>query len=92
MKLHRVPFAIGICALAACTQGPAPVPPPAEDTCGAAEFSPLVGQQSNALERQLIMRQVRVIRPGDAVTMDYRPDRLNFEIDSAGQIARIFCG
>ncbi|RYG90324.1 hypothetical protein EU803_13940 [Loktanella sp. IMCC34160] len=92
MKHLQLSFVFGFCALASCAQVPAPVPTPADDTCGGAEFAPLVGQPSTALERHLILRQVRVIRPGDAVTMDYRAERLNFEIDATGQIFRIFCG
>ena len=36
--------------------------------------------------------QVRTIRPGDAVTMDFRPDRLNLEIGEDGRITRFRCG
>jgi len=35
---------------------------------------------------------VRVIRPGQAVTMDYRADRLNVEVDDGNTIVRITCG
>lgn len=85
--------------LSACQGMPAtgpdagpPVPAPADDTCGAAPHAALVGQPETALLRQLIMGQVRVIRPGDAVTMDFRPERLNFDIGEDGRIRRIYCG
>ena len=68
------------------------VPTGAADTCGAAQHAALVGQDATALERVLILGQVRVIRPGMAVTMDFRPERINFEIDEAGRVARIYCG
>ena len=35
---------------------------------------------------------IRVFGPGDAVTMDYRADRLNVELDDGGNVVRIFCG
>ena len=35
---------------------------------------------------------VRVIRPGQAVTDDYRVDRLNLETDDAGIVVRVRCG
>lgn len=35
---------------------------------------------------------VRVIRPGEPVTMDYRANRLNVELDDGDGIVRIFCG
>lgn len=82
--------------LAACVAAPdvglPPVPPASADTCGAAPHAALIGQPATALERVLIMRQVRVIHPDAMVTMDFIPARINFEIDAAGRIARITCG
>jgi len=37
-------------------------------------------------------RAVRVIRPGMAVTADYRAGRLNIDIDESGRIIRVHCG
>ena len=96
--MKRLSIAVLLCALAACDPVPepaplpTPVPPAAQDTCTAAPYAALVGQDATALERELIMRPVRVIRPGMAVTMDYRPNRLNFEVGPGGRITRIYCG
>ncbi|MDO8839175.1 MAG: I78 family peptidase inhibitor [Parvibaculum sp.] len=35
---------------------------------------------------------IRVIRPGDNVTMDYRTDRLNVELDENDIVSRVYCG
>jgi hypothetical protein len=35
---------------------------------------------------------MRVVRPGEAVTLDYRPDRLNVRRDDDDVIAEIACG
>jgi len=35
---------------------------------------------------------IRVIRPDDAVTQDFRTDRLNVELDAEDNITRIYCG
>ncbi|ARO13658.1 hypothetical protein BVG79_00300 [Ketogulonicigenium robustum] len=84
--------------LAACAQATPPqpsgptVPDAASDTCGGAAYGYLIGQKANALERVLIMRQVRIIHPDTMVTMDHRPARLNFTINADGLIARISCG
>ncbi len=86
------PLLAAACAAAPAAPPPQPVPPPAEDSCGAAPYARLVGQDATALERELILKPVRLIRPGDAVTMDFNPQRMNFEIDAANRIARIFCG
>ena len=69
-----------------------PVPPAGQDTCNATRFAGLVGQDATALERILLMGQVRVIRPGHAVTADFRPERINFNINAAERIASIRCG
>ncbi|TAK09484.1 MAG: hypothetical protein EPO38_09440, partial [Rhizorhabdus sp.] len=37
-------------------------------------------------------RAVRVIRPNQAVTMDFRPDRLNIETDDGGIVLSLRCG
>ena len=87
-------------SVAACTPlpifdplpDPVPVPVETEDTCGAMELNRLIGQDASALERVLLLQPVRVIQPGMAVTMDYGPDRINFEIDTRNRIARIYCG
>ncbi|MEP0707596.1 MAG: I78 family peptidase inhibitor [Parvibaculum sp.] len=35
---------------------------------------------------------IRVIRPDEAVTQDFRTDRLNVELDADDNITRIYCG
>ena len=70
--------------------GPA-LPPLAQDTCKANDYANLIGQDATALERVLILDQVRVIRPGDAVTMDYRAERINFNVSAGNRITSISC-
>lgn len=63
-----------------------------EDLCGASGLQGLVGQ-SGEIARMLELEQpVRVIPPNSAVTMDYRPDRINFELVEDGNIAVVRCG
>lgn len=76
--------------IAALPPGPA-IPPATQDTCNANQYAHLIGQDATALERILLMGQVRVIRPGDAVTMDFRPERINFMIEPDNRIASISC-
>ena len=82
---------IMIC-LTGCAAATTPTPAPAEDTCNAAEYADLVGKPATALERVLLLGKVRVIRPNQAVTMDYWPDRINFMIDEDARIGSITCG
>lgn len=89
-------------ALTGCTVAPGVGPQPTpigdtlptgvDDTCGAQRYHTLRGQDATALERILIMGQVRVLRPDTIATQDYRPERLNFHIDANERIERISCG
>lgn len=61
----------------------------------AAQFA--VGQQaSQALLEQARVKSgslmARVLGPHDAVTMDYRSERLNLNADETGKIVRATCG
>ncbi len=86
--------------LAGCAAGPDPRLPPAQpplpegaaDTCGASPYAALIGAEATALERVLIMRELRVLRPGVPVTADLRTNRINFVIDREDRIVRIYCG
>lgn len=78
------------CAVAPGTPSGPPIPPKGADTCGGRVHAGLVGQRDTALERVLILGQVRVLRPGMARGAA-RPQRLSFEIGPDSRIARISC-
>lgn len=90
-------------AMTACTPTPPPpavseAPEPAAPTtaCNATPIEALLGQRYTPIvqadaQRRSGARTVRVIRPGMAVTMDYRPDRLNIQLDEAGNVAQLRC-
>ncbi|MFN7225265.1 MAG: I78 family peptidase inhibitor [Paracoccaceae bacterium] len=84
--------ASALCAsllLAACQ----PTVPEGPDlsACGADALQGLVGQSASVLQTMKFAQETRIIRPGMAVTMDYRPDRLNIEIDAKEVITRVHC-
>lgn len=94
---------MALAALAAgCAQEPqvpaAPPPPmaaPAACDEAAARFA--VGQAATGplveqARQRSGARRVRTVRPGDMVTMDFDPGRLNLELDAAGKVARVRCG
>ena len=89
-----------ILVLAACdtavdpnTQTPIGIglPPVAEDTCNASQYTALIGEEATVLERVLLLGQVRVIRPNQPITMDFRPERINFNVGSNNHIRSISC-
>lgn len=94
-------FSLGACA----TPPPAGDPvadskPPAEEpamNCQAEKGQWAKGEVADAtvvarLKTETTSERVRIIRPGMSVTMDYREDRLNLEVDSANRILVIRCG
>ncbi|PWK61525.1 I78 family peptidase inhibitor [Roseicyclus mahoneyensis] len=82
----RPMIALALALLPACVQAQS------DDACGAAGFQGLIGQTGQIARLLELAQPARVIGPGDMVTMDYRPDRINFEIDDHDRIAVVRCG
>jgi len=87
----RSAIVIALLALAGCA-----TMPPAAAKCEAKGLTGFVGKPlSSALQtraqRRSDARSVRVIRPGEMVTMDYRADRLNIHVDPQGRVTRMTC-
>lgn len=92
-------FAAAVLPLGLVACGPLPALPSPETgvRCNADRAQPLLGRKATpGLVERAKQRSgahaVRVIRPGDAVTMDFRSDRLNVELDDAGKVTAIRCG
>ncbi|MDB5697998.1 MAG: proteinase inhibitor [Alphaproteobacteria bacterium] len=65
--------------------------------CDAAKAQSLVGREQSATlaeeaRQKSGARTIRWLRPGQIVTMEYREDRLNLEIDAQGKVTAIRCG
>ena len=65
--------------------------------CSTTNLGGLVGQEATQrlgteAMRLSNSRTIRWIRPGDAVTMDYRLDRLNVMLDSVNLVTGFNCG
>ncbi len=88
--------------LAACaaSEGPAgstPPAPPAEMACNSDAVESYVGQTASSERGGAILKAAgaRTLRwgpPRSAMTMDYRQDRLNIEIDGQNRIISANCG
>ena len=91
------------CMLAACAQPTSPPgsppsgSPPAAGNCQAAPAQFAIGY---AVTRDLLEEarrragasRVRVIQPGQVVTMEFAADRLNVEVSEANRVLRVRCG
>ncbi len=92
--------------LAACSQPPKTNAPTSEPMaagtdnaarCDAEKLNGLVGQTaSEAVLAKAVKdsgaRHARVLKPGMAMTMDYREDRVSIEVDEQNRIVRANCG
>ena len=90
----------GLLATAGCaTEIPPPdtTPPPLEgESCGAGQLDAYVGQLATdeviaALRAWRGENPIRVLKPGSAMTMDYRPSRLNVYLDENNRITEFKC-
>lgn len=91
-----IALALGACTTTQQTAGDA-APMPSPGACETSALAALVGKPfSPALEAEAKARAkvqaVRAIRPGMAVTMDFRPDRLNIDIDDKNVVTGFRCG
>lgn len=83
-------------AVGACAQT-GPVAPPPQGSCDAGEAQFAVGEpyteQLGARARQAADAAVlRVIRPGEYVTMEFNPNRLNLRLTEGGRVHQVSCG
>ncbi len=90
-RLLLIALVLGGCAPVA------PLPGLPSGKCSTATLANLVGRPATA---SLIARArhrvgataVRTIRPGQAVTMDYREGRLNVNVDDRNRVQSFTCG
>jgi len=96
MGLGRVAGVVLVLFLIGCVAPPKVSAPDAPLTpapsCGAARLGGFVGQPVSALDPQYQPLVTRIIRPGDAVTEDFSPARLNVEVNGRDVITRVWCG
>lgn len=63
----------------------------ARDACGAGRFGSLVGTRADQIDRSALPAGARVIMPGQMVTMDFSPARLNVRVSPDGRVAALEC-
>jgi outer membrane biogenesis lipoprotein LolB len=92
--------AAALALLAGCMTMDEEAAAPGDDArfaCSADRLGGLVGRQASTelgaeAMRASGARTIRWIQPGMAVTMDYRTDRLNIELDGANRVVALRCG
>ncbi|MDT8757961.1 I78 family peptidase inhibitor [Sphingomonas psychrotolerans] len=94
----RLLLPLALLATGACRYDNAPeAAPPPPGKCVADGLGSLTGKaRSEAVAKEALRlsgaKNLRWIAPGMAVTMDYREDRLNLNVDEKGKILRAHCG
>ena len=92
-----MPVIVLLLAMGACATIPPEGPPMAAAQCNVEGARWAVGREPGAdvVERARIdsgSAAVRVIRPGEMVTMDFRGDRLNLTVNARNAIDGVKCG
>ena len=86
------------CVLTGCLQigyvmGPVDkMLPPQPDSCGLAGLPDLTGQPMAHLADFRLQGPLRVLWPGQEITNEIDPARLNAVVDVSGRIQRLMCG
>ena len=62
------------------------------ESCSPYGYHDQIGKPRASVEAITFHQPVRIYGPGDAVTADHNPDRINFELDDKGTVAKITCG
>ncbi|NML05274.1 I78 family peptidase inhibitor [Sphingomonas sp. G-3-2-10] len=83
-------------ALVSCAPPPPAAIPAPPTACGSEKVADFIGKKrTDAISAEVAKRSgaknIRWISPGMAVTMDYREDRLNVDLNDKGVITRFYC-
>lgn len=66
--------------------------PPQADLCGLAGLHMLIGQNFVTLADQALIGILRVVWPGQEISSDIVPTRLNAQVSDQGLILKLSCG
>lgn len=61
------------------------------DTCGAARFRNLIGEEAATIEPASLPERTRIITPDMMVTQDFSPTRLNIILGTDGRVGSLRC-
>ena len=94
---YRIALLPALLTLAACASQPQDKAVASGGTCNAETAQSHVGKPASDANMQAAFKAsgaktLRALTPGQAMTMDYREDRVNIVQDASGNIERISCG
>ena len=103
MRIHTLaPAAAALALLAACASPPPTVadpprgpalPPASVDTCRAATYADLLGEDYRSVPAAPEGRVFRVVCTTCPMTMEFNPNRVNFMYEQAtGRVVQLTCG
>lgn len=97
MRFRTGAAALVILLLCAASMPAPAAKPPVPDTCRLALTARFVGARAVSEVRRTVRQiarhhPVRWIAPGQAITLDINPRRLNVILDETGRIAAMRCG
>jgi hypothetical protein len=87
--------------VSACSSAPTSpteqAPLPSNALCNAAPAQFAVGRHADAMlvdnaRARAGAKTVRVLKPGQVVTMEFNAERLSLSVDDAGRVTRVSCG
>ncbi|QHQ36796.1 I78 family peptidase inhibitor [Algicella marina] len=88
-----IPFVLTALVMVSCSKSEEVEAPEPVNECGALEAQELVGKTVEDLAAMTFAAEVtRFINPGDVITQDFRPERMNIVFDEDGAITRVYCG
>jgi len=99
--MKRAAGMAGMLLIGACAAAPADplegIPEAGAGKCDAARAQALIGRTATTelggeALRLTGAKALRWIQPGTMVTMDFRTDRLNIELDAQNRVTKIRCG
>jgi hypothetical protein len=91
MRLAGLLSALLVLCTGCAERSPDPVDFDGVPTCGAEALQDLLGKPEAALAALNLPSTARILRPGDAISLDFSPDRLTIDIDEIGRISSITC-
>jgi len=97
MSIRKLLLCATVVGLAGCSSVDLNEPPVEPSLCNAESASHVTGRKiSSALQEEAKRSSgadmIRVIRPGQMVTKDYRAERLNLQLNDFDVVVRAYCG